>query len=58
MPSFGKRTPFGNADIGFAPEDFGTDHTSVHLREYLATVPMEPASVQKVNIALARKRLK
>lgn len=25
MPSFGKRTPFGNPDIGFAPEDFGTD---------------------------------
>ncbi|MDU2377494.1 MAG: N-6 DNA methylase [Enterobacter cloacae] len=25
MPSFGKRTPFGNSDIGFAPEDFGTD---------------------------------
>lgn len=25
MPNFGKRTPFGNADIGFFPEDFGTD---------------------------------
>ncbi|GAB1437294.1 type I restriction-modification system methyltransferase [Providencia sp.] len=25
MPSFGKRTPFGNSDIGFMPEDFGTD---------------------------------
>lgn len=25
MPSFGKRTPFGNSDIGFAPEDFGRD---------------------------------
>jgi type I restriction enzyme M protein len=25
MPSFGKRTPFGNPDIGFSPEDFGTD---------------------------------
>ncbi|WP_151831650.1 class I SAM-dependent DNA methyltransferase [Acinetobacter ursingii] len=25
MPSFGKRTPFGNSDIGFAPEDFGAD---------------------------------
>ncbi|WP_145559549.1 N-6 DNA methylase [Yersinia bercovieri] len=25
MPSFGKRNPFGNSDIGFAPEDFGTD---------------------------------
>ena len=25
MPSFGKRTPFGNSDIGFAAEDFGTD---------------------------------
>ncbi|HAN8828488.1 TPA: N-6 DNA methylase [Escherichia coli] len=25
MPSFGKRTPFGNSDIGFAPEEFGTD---------------------------------
>jgi type I restriction enzyme M protein len=25
MPSFGKRTPFGNSDIGFASEDFGTD---------------------------------
>lgn len=25
MPSFGKRAPFGNSDIGFAPEDFGTD---------------------------------
>lgn len=25
MPSFGKRTPFGNSDIGFSPEDFGTD---------------------------------
>ncbi|WP_142764251.1 N-6 DNA methylase, partial [Klebsiella pneumoniae] len=25
MPSFGKRTPFGDADIGFAPQDFGTD---------------------------------
>lgn len=25
MPSFGKRTPFGNSDVGFAPEDFGTD---------------------------------
>lgn len=25
MSSFGKRTPFGNSDIGFAPEEFGTD---------------------------------
>ncbi len=25
MPSFGKRTPFGNSDIGFAPEELGTD---------------------------------
>lgn len=25
MPSFGKRSPFGNANIGFAPEDFGAD---------------------------------
>ncbi|WP_213637060.1 N-6 DNA methylase [Providencia rettgeri] len=25
MPSFGKRTPFGNSDIGFASTDFGTD---------------------------------
>ncbi|XLC60428.1 N-6 DNA methylase [Citrobacter freundii] len=25
MPSFGKRTPFGNPDIGFSPEEFGTD---------------------------------
>lgn len=25
MPGFGKRTPFGNPDIGFSPEDFGTD---------------------------------
>ncbi|MFI8417871.1 N-6 DNA methylase [Serratia sp. NPDC078593] len=25
MPSFGKRTPFGNAGIGFLPEDFGAD---------------------------------
>ena len=25
MPSFGKRTPFGNADIGFAQKEFGTD---------------------------------
>lgn len=25
MSSFGKRTPFGNSEIGFAPEDFGTD---------------------------------
>lgn len=25
MPSFGKRTPLGNSDIGFAPENFGTD---------------------------------
>ncbi|EKK7720069.1 N-6 DNA methylase [Cronobacter sakazakii] len=25
MPSFGKRTPFGNSDIGFASEDFGRD---------------------------------
>lgn len=25
MTSFGKRTPFGNPDIGFASEDFGTD---------------------------------
>ncbi|MDO3657250.1 MULTISPECIES: N-6 DNA methylase [Acinetobacter] len=25
MPSFGKRTPFGDSEIGFAPEDFGTD---------------------------------
>lgn len=25
MPNFGKRTPFGNSDIGFAPEDFATD---------------------------------
>jgi len=25
MPNFGKRTPFGNSDIGFALEDFGTD---------------------------------
>lgn len=25
MPSFGKRAPFGNSEIGFALEDFGTD---------------------------------
>lgn len=25
MPIFGKRTPFGNPDIGFSLEDFGTD---------------------------------
>ncbi|MCG9734350.1 SAM-dependent methyltransferase [Pseudoalteromonas sp. S4488] len=25
MPSFGKRTPFGNSEIGFAAEDFGKD---------------------------------
>lgn len=25
MPNFGKRTPFGNAEIGFEQEDFGTD---------------------------------
>ncbi|EOX1799495.1 N-6 DNA methylase [Vibrio cholerae] len=25
MPSFGKRTPFGNSDIGFTPEELGTD---------------------------------
>lgn len=25
MPSFGKRTPFGNSGIGFAQEDFGKD---------------------------------
>lgn len=25
MPNFGKRTPFGNSDIGFAPENFGID---------------------------------
>ncbi|MFW1957617.1 N-6 DNA methylase [Acinetobacter guillouiae] len=25
MPNFGKRTPFGNSDIRFALEDFGTD---------------------------------
>ncbi|WP_421194709.1 N-6 DNA methylase [Aeromonas enteropelogenes] len=25
MPSFGKRTPFGNPDIGFATEELGTD---------------------------------
>jgi|TARA_B100000780_G_scaffold279186_1_gene256279 type I restriction enzyme M protein len=25
MPSFGKRTPFGKADIGFAQEEFGKD---------------------------------
>lgn len=25
MPSFGKRTPFGNSDIGFTPEAFGLD---------------------------------
>ncbi|MFY0405284.1 N-6 DNA methylase [Pantoea dispersa] len=25
MSSFGKRSPFGNSDIGFAPEEFGTD---------------------------------
>ncbi|CAI1219955.1 Type I restriction enzyme EcoKI M protein [Serratia liquefaciens] len=25
MPSFGKRTPFGDSGIGFAAEDFGTD---------------------------------
>lgn len=25
MPNFGKRTPFGNPNIGFALEDFGTD---------------------------------
>ncbi|MEN4880437.1 N-6 DNA methylase [Pantoea agglomerans] len=25
MPNFGKRTPFGNPDIGFASEDLGTD---------------------------------
>ena len=25
MPSFGKRSPFGNADIGFTPDEFGKD---------------------------------
>ncbi|MEQ5111508.1 N-6 DNA methylase [Providencia vermicola] len=25
MPSFGKRTPFGNSDIGFTSKEFGTD---------------------------------
>lgn len=25
MPNFGKRTPFGNSDIGFGSADFGTD---------------------------------
>ena len=25
MPSFGKRTPFGNASTGFAKDEFGTD---------------------------------
>ena len=25
MPSFGKRTPFGNADIGFKADEFGED---------------------------------
>ena len=25
MPSFGKRTPFGNADIGFTSDEFGKD---------------------------------
>ncbi|MBX6951414.1 SAM-dependent methyltransferase [Providencia rettgeri] len=25
MPSFGKRTPFGNSNIGFTSKDFGTD---------------------------------
>ncbi|KJV28454.1 MULTISPECIES: N-6 DNA methylase [Pantoea] len=25
MPSFGKRLPFGNSEIGFSPVDFGTD---------------------------------
>lgn len=25
MPSFGKRTPFGNSDLGFAEENFGND---------------------------------
>lgn len=25
MPNFGKRTPFGDSDIGFAAEDFGMD---------------------------------
>ncbi|EPJ95151.1 N-6 DNA methylase [Pseudomonas psychrophila] len=25
MPSFGKRTPFGNSDIGFTEQDFGKD---------------------------------
>ncbi|WP_369834249.1 N-6 DNA methylase [Cronobacter dublinensis] len=25
MPNFGKRTPFGNSDIGFSPEDLGKD---------------------------------
>jgi type I restriction enzyme M protein len=25
MPNFGKRTPFGNSEIGFAPENYGTD---------------------------------
>lgn len=35
MSNFGKRTPFGNSDIGFAPENFGTDpHLGAFERVY------------------------
>ncbi len=44
MPSFGKRTPFGNSDIGFAPEDFGTDP---HLGAFEKVFGDNPAGISR-----------
>ncbi|WP_226052494.1 N-6 DNA methylase [Dickeya chrysanthemi] len=44
MPSFGKRTPFGNSDIGFAPEDFGTDQ---HLGAFEKVFGVNPDGTSK-----------
>lgn len=44
MPSFGKRTPFGNADIGFAPKDFGLDP---HLGAFEKVFGLNPDGTSK-----------
>ena len=44
MPSFGKRTPFGNSDISFAPENFGTD---LHLGAFEKVFGENPNGTSK-----------
>ncbi|WP_414429812.1 HsdM family class I SAM-dependent methyltransferase [Acinetobacter baumannii] len=46
MPAFGKRAPFGNSEIGFAPEDFGTDP---HLGAFEKVFGDKPDGTSKRN---------